>query len=74
MLNILQENLNTRYGHALEWAVIFLIIVECLIGLVEVAGMFGWAGAVPRNNSNRGNGVPSGAGWWGLTDADADAW
>ncbi len=45
MLDMLRDHQNNEHGVRLEWIVIWLIVVEVVIGVLEVAEMFGY---VPR--------------------------
>ncbi|CAG9460467.1 unnamed protein product [Pedinophyceae sp. YPF-701] len=42
LLQILRDQQNFAHGSRLEWIVIWLIVIECFVGLLEVASMLGW--------------------------------
>lgn len=42
MLDMLRDHQNNKHMSRLEWIVIWLIVVEVLVGLLEVAGLVGW--------------------------------
>ena len=44
MLDMLRDHQNNMHGIRLEWIVIWLIVVELLVGLLEVLGLFGLIG------------------------------
>ncbi len=44
MLDMLRDHQNNEHSARLEWIVIWLIVVECLIGLLDLAGLLGWVG------------------------------
>mmetsp|Transcript_3489 Transcript_3489/g.12587 ORF Transcript_3489/g.12587 Transcript_3489/m.12587 type:complete len:528 (-) Transcript_3489:156-1739(-) len=44
MLDILRDHQNTEHSSYLEWIVIALIVIEVIIGIFEVMGVFGWIG------------------------------
>jgi uncharacterized Rmd1/YagE family protein len=44
MLDMLRDQANSHPGVRLEWIVIWLILVEVLIGLLECASILGWVG------------------------------
>lgn len=35
---------NAHHAGRLEWIVIWLIVIEVIVGLLEVLGLFGWIG------------------------------
>ena len=41
---MLRDHQNNMHGIRLEWIVIWLIVVELLVGLLEVLGLFGLIG------------------------------
>ncbi len=41
-LDLLREHQNNKHMVRLEWVVIWLIVVEVVVGLFEVAGLIGW--------------------------------
>ena len=41
---MLRDHQNNMHGVRLEWIVIWLIVVELLVGLLEVLGLFGLIG------------------------------
>ena len=40
----MRDHQNNMHGIRLEWIVIWLIVVELLVGLLEVLGLFGLIG------------------------------
>lgn len=44
MLDMLRDHQNNYHNARLEWIVIWLIVVEVLVGLLELLGLFGWVG------------------------------
>lgn len=42
MLDMLRDQQNNAHMSRLEWIVIWLIVVEVIVGLFEVAGLLGW--------------------------------
>lgn len=44
MLDMLRDHQNNFHGVRLEWIVIWLIVVECVVGLFECASILGWVG------------------------------
>ena len=45
LLEVLRDHQNNEHSSMLEWIVIVLIVVEIVIGLVEIAGLVGWFGS-----------------------------
>lgn len=45
MLDILRDFLAHQHSSHLEWIIIVLIGVELVVGLVQLAGLFGFIGA-----------------------------
>lgn len=43
-LDMLRDHQNNEHSSYLEWIVIILIIIEIVIGLVEIGGIIGWGG------------------------------
>lgn len=43
-LDVLRDHQNNEHSSYLEWIVIILIIIEIVIGLVEIGGIIGWGG------------------------------
>ena len=44
MLDMLRDHENNAHSARLEWIVIWLIVVELVVGLLEVLGLFGLVG------------------------------
>lgn len=44
MLDMLRDHLNNFHTARLEWIVIWLIVVEVVVGLFECASILGWVG------------------------------
>lgn len=44
MLDLLRDHQNNSHNARLEWIIIWLIAVELVVGLVQVAGLFGVLG------------------------------
>lgn len=44
MLDMLRDHQNNGHGARLEWIVIWLIVVEVVVGLFECASILGWVG------------------------------
>jgi uncharacterized Rmd1/YagE family protein len=44
MLDMLRDHQNNYHSARLEWIVIWLILVEVAVGLLELLGLFGWVG------------------------------
>ena len=44
MLDLLRDHENNAHSARLEWIVIWLIVVELVVGLLEVLGLFGLVG------------------------------
>ena len=44
MLDMLRDHRNTEHSAHLEWIVIWLIVVEVIVGLFECASILGWVG------------------------------
>ncbi|KAK9796644.1 hypothetical protein WJX73_007435 [Symbiochloris irregularis] len=44
MLDMLRDHKNTAHSARLEWIVIWLIVVEVIVGLFECASILGWVG------------------------------
>jgi hypothetical protein len=44
MLDMLRDHENNHHSARLEWIVIYLIMVEVVVGLLEVLGLFGLVG------------------------------
>lgn len=44
MLDMLRDHENNHHSARLEWIVIWLIVVEVVVGLLEVLGLFGLVG------------------------------
>eukprot|EP00882_Tetradesmus_deserticola_P033059 GHRQ01037730.1.p4 GENE.GHRQ01037730.1~~GHRQ01037730.1.p4 ORF type:complete len:105 (+),score=46.04 GHRQ01037730.1:161-475(+) len=45
MLDMLRDHENNHHSARLEWIVIYLIMVEVVVGLLEVLGLFGLVGS-----------------------------
>ena len=44
MLDMLRDHQNNSHTARLEWIVIWLIVVEVIVGLFECASILGWVG------------------------------
>jgi uncharacterized Rmd1/YagE family protein len=44
MLDMLRGHLDNAHSVRLEWIVIWLIAIECVVGIFEFAGLFGLVG------------------------------
>ena len=44
MLDMLRDHQNNCHSVRLEWTVIWLIVIEVVVGVLEVLGMFGMVG------------------------------
>jgi hypothetical protein len=44
MLDMLRDHENNHHSARLEWIIIYLIMVEVVVGLLEVLGLFGLVG------------------------------
>jgi hypothetical protein len=44
MLDMLRDHLNNSHTAFLEWVVIWLIVIEVVVGLFECASILGWVG------------------------------
>ena len=42
MLDMLRDHQNNEHSTHLEWVVIILLVVEIVIGIVEILGLLGW--------------------------------
>ena len=47
-LDMLRDHQNNEHSSSLEWIVIVLIVIEIVIGLIEIAGILGWGGSGGR--------------------------
>lgn len=45
MLDMLRDHQNNHHSVRLEWIVIWLIVVEVVVGVFELLGLFGIVGA-----------------------------
>jgi flagellar biosynthesis protein FlhB len=45
MLDMLRDHENNHHSARLEWIIIYLIMVEVVVGLLEVLGLFGLVGS-----------------------------
>lgn len=48
LLDIMRQFQNQKHGARLEWIVIWLILLELVIGIFEVASIMGWLGHHPH--------------------------
>lgn len=55
LLNMLRDQQNQHHSSRLEWVVIWLIVVEVVVGFLECASLFGIIG-----NEGGGGGAPKG--------------
>ncbi len=44
MLDMLRNHQNNHHMARLEWIVIWLIVVEVVVGLLDLMGLIGWVG------------------------------
>lgn len=44
MLDMLRDHENNHHNARLEWIVIWLIVIEVVVGVLEVLGLFGVVG------------------------------
>jgi uncharacterized Rmd1/YagE family protein len=44
MLDMLRDHQNNFHTARLEWVVIWLIVIEVIVGLFETASILGWVG------------------------------
>lgn len=44
MLDMIRDHQNNHHNSRLEWIVIWLIVVEVAVGLLELLGLFGMYG------------------------------
>ncbi len=51
MLDMLRDHQNNYHNVRLEWIVIWLIVVEVVVGLFELLGLFGLVGHENRTGS-----------------------
>ena len=49
LLDIMRQFQNQKHGARLEWIVIWLILLELVIGIFEVASIMGWLGHQPHH-------------------------
>jgi uncharacterized Rmd1/YagE family protein len=48
MLDMLRDHLNNSHSVRLEWIVIWLIVIEVVVGVFELLGLFGLVGKEGR--------------------------